>query len=104
MSSHTDTIRDALLDLRLTSHRSQFEKARRGLAALDALEAELQRKDEALRRIAAEDASSDDDGLVSDSGHGIVFTATELPRGARRMPTRSSLSDYVREHMEGDRV
>ena len=36
----------------------------------------------------------------TDSGHGIVFAATELPPRTRRLPTLSGLSEYVREHME----
>lgn len=34
----------------------------------------------------------------SDSGHGVVFWAEPLPRGAKRLPLRHGLSDYVREH------
>jgi hypothetical protein len=40
----------------------------------------------------------------SDSGHGIVFSATELPPRTKKLPTRSGLSDYVREHMEASRA
>jgi len=34
----------------------------------------------------------------SDSGHGVVFAATELPPRAKRLPLRHSLADYVRDH------
>ncbi len=36
----------------------------------------------------------------TDSGHGIVFLATELPPRTRRLPLRHSLSDYVSEHLK----
>ena len=36
----------------------------------------------------------------TDSGHGIVFVATELAPRTKRLPLRHSLSDYVREHMQ----
>lgn len=36
----------------------------------------------------------------SDSGHGIVFHATELLPRTKKLPARSGLSDYIREHME----
>lgn len=35
----------------------------------------------------------------SDSGHGIVFHATEWPRRAKRLELRYGLSDYVDEHL-----
>jgi hypothetical protein len=35
----------------------------------------------------------------TDSGHGIVFAATELPPRTPRKPARRQLSDYVAEHM-----
>ena len=36
----------------------------------------------------------------SDSGHGIVFAARELPPRTRKLDTRHGLADYVREHTE----
>ncbi len=36
----------------------------------------------------------------TDSGHGIVFHATELLPRRKRLPLRHGLSDYIREHME----
>ena len=36
----------------------------------------------------------------SDSGHGIVFAARELPPRTRKLENRYELADYVREHME----
>jgi hypothetical protein len=38
------------------------------------------------------------------TGHGIVFSATEVPRGTKRLPERRGLTDYVREHLEADRA
>lgn len=35
----------------------------------------------------------------TDSGHGIVFSATEVKPGTRRLEPRYGLSDYVREHL-----
>lgn len=37
----------------------------------------------------------------TDSGHGIVFTQHEHPRGKRREPNEKMLSAYVAEHMRG---
>ena len=34
----------------------------------------------------------------TDSGHGIVFTATELPPRTKRLPLRHGLTDYIAEH------
>ena len=35
----------------------------------------------------------------TDSGHGIVFHAEELPPRTRRLPERRGLADYISEHM-----
>ena len=35
----------------------------------------------------------------SDSGHGIVFHALELPPRTRRLPERRGLAEYIREHL-----
>jgi len=37
----------------------------------------------------------------TDSGHGIVFWAEELPPRTPRKPTRRGLTDYISEHMGG---
>lgn len=34
----------------------------------------------------------------TDSGHGIVFHAEELPPRTRRLPVRRGLEDYIAEH------
>src|SRR2546426_876869 len=39
----------------------------------------------------------------TDSGHGIVFSASELPPRTRKLEARYGLADYVREHMEASR-
>lgn len=36
----------------------------------------------------------------TDSGHGVVFCATEVKPGARRLEPRYVLDEYVREHLE----
>lgn len=38
----------------------------------------------------------------TDSGHGIVFSATELPRRTRKLEPRYGLDEYVREHMRAE--
>lgn len=38
----------------------------------------------------------------TDSGHGIVFHATELPPRAKRLPVVYGLSDYITEHLRTD--
>jgi len=35
----------------------------------------------------------------TDSGHGIVFHASELPPRTKRLPLRNGLSDHIREHL-----
>lgn len=38
----------------------------------------------------------------TDSGHGIVFSFEELPKGTKKLPpVRYGLSDYISEHMAG---
>lgn len=36
----------------------------------------------------------------TDSGHGVVFCATEVKPGTRRLEPRYALDEYVREHLE----
>lgn len=40
----------------------------------------------------------------SDSGHGIVFSATELAPRTKRLPLYRGLSDYIREHTSASRT
>jgi hypothetical protein len=40
----------------------------------------------------------------TDRGHGIVFTATEVPPRTKRLPLRYSLSDYIAEALATTRA